>query len=472
MGGRLGRASLWLGAVLAVVLAVGWLTPYGGFALNMLPVGAGVSAQLACGGVFVSGRPLDDVVKNDILRLSPLTKWNSYALDRAGGTVAVTAMGLRTRTSLFRPGVGCTLLVDGTAEELRKQAEGIVLPQSGARPQPWPKGDVVDLADAPAGLDRAALDRAVADSFRDETAAREIDTRAIVVVYDGHIVAERYAPGFDRDTRLLGWSESKSVTATLIGTLIGDGRLALDAPAPVPEWKGGDPRAKITLRNLLNMSSGLEFEEPYDPGSDSTNMLFEQHDMGGFAASKPLIHAPGTFWSYSSGTANILSRIAFEKAGGTLKAYVAYARAHLFEPAGIRSAIFEPDESGNFVGSSYLYMNARDWARFGLLYLNRGVIDGHRIVSEEFVDFVRTPAPADPVKGYGAQFWLNGVVKGAREFPRLPADMFAAEGHNDEFTAIFPSRKAVIVRLGWTVGKGEFDRDRHFSAILAALPHP
>jgi CubicO group peptidase (beta-lactamase class C family) len=200
-------------------------------------------------------------------------------------------------------------------------------------------------------------------------------------------------------------------------------------------------------------------------------MLFQEHDMAAYAASKNLAHPPGTFWYYSSGTANILSRIVFQESGGSLAAYEAYARAHLFDPAGMTSATFEPDESGNFVGSSYLYMNARDWARFGLIFLNRGTINGHRIVPEDFVDFVRAPAPFDPHKGYGGQFWLNGYDdKGARQFPHLPADAYAAEGHNDEFTEIFPSRKAVIVRLGWTVNGAKFNRDRHFAAILAALP--
>jgi CubicO group peptidase (beta-lactamase class C family) len=469
----LGRAGLWFGGILLAGLAIGYFTPYGPFAINGPTVSAGVAAQLACAGVFVSNRPLDDVVKQDVLRLSPLTKWNRYDLNRAKNTVAVTAMGLRTRVALYRPGVGCTLLVDDDAAGLRKQAEGVPVPTNVLRPEPWPLGDAVDLNDLPADVDRAALDRAVEESFTDETPTRDIDTRAIVIVYEGHIVAERYAQGFGRNTRLLGWSASKSVTAALIGTLIGDGKLSLDALAPVSEWKrAGDPRGKITLRNLLNMSSGLAFNEPYYPGSDSTQMLFQEHDMGAYAASKPLAHPPGTFWSYSSGTANILSRIVFQHTGGTLATYEAYARAHLFDPAGINSAAFEPDESGNFVGSSYLYMNARDWARFGLLFLNRGMINGHRIVPESFVDFVRAPAPSDPNRGYGGQFWLNGVMKGAREFPHLPSDMFAAEGHNDEFVSIFPSNKAVIVRLGWTVNGAEFDRDKHFAAILAALPKP
>lgn len=466
------RARIGVGALALIGVGVGTFTPYGAFAIHGPSVGAGVAAQLACAGVFVSHRKLDDVVRDDVLRLSPLTKGNRYRIDQ--DSISVTAFGFVTRTAVYRPNVGCTLLVDSDAATLAQQAKSISAPPSVSTVQPWPFGDVVDTAAVPTGVDRAALDRAVADSFEDSTPNRDIDTRAIVVVYDGRIVAERYAPGFDRNTRLLGWSMSKSVTAALIGTLIASGKLALDAPPPIPEWKDqADPRSKITLRQLLNMSSGLAFNEPYDPGSDSTKMLFESHDMGAYAAAKSLAHAPGTFWSYSSGTANILSRLVFQETGGTLATYNAYARKVLFDPLGMSSATMEPDESGNFVGSSYFYATARDWARFGLLFLERGTIDGHRVLPESFIDFVRAPAPADPRKGYGGHFWLNGLAEPGskrRWFPHLPGDMYAAEGHNDEFVAIFPSRNAVIVRLGWTVGNASFDRDKHFAAILNSLP--
>ncbi len=472
----LGGRRLWFALIAALVLVGVVLSPYASYAVHGLPVGAGVAAELACAGVFVSDRTLDDVVRNDITRLSPLTKINRYVLDRADRSVSVTALGLVTRTAVYRPGIGCTLLVDDDAKTLRRQARDIPVPATAPRPAIWPAGDAVDLANLPAGIDRAALDKAVAAAFTDETPGKAIDTRAIVVVYDGRIVAERYAPGFGKTARFLGWSASKSVTATLVGTLVADGKLALDAPPPVPEWTApGDARGKITLRQLLNMSSGLEFDEPYDPGSDSTAMLFESHDMAAYAAAKPLVHKPGTVWSYSSGTANILSRLVFQAAGGTLAGYEAYARAHLFDPAGMTSAVFEPDETGDFVGSSYLYATARDWARFGLIYLDGGTINGRRIIPQSWVDFVRRPAPADATRGYGGQFWLNaqtGPDGTSRKFPHLPADYFAAEGHNDEFVAIFPARKVVIVRLGWTTGSASFNRDKHFAAMLAALPKP
>ncbi|MBV8978354.1 MAG: serine hydrolase, partial [Alphaproteobacteria bacterium] len=463
--GRWARASLWLGALALVLLGLLWLTPWGGFAISAVPVGNGVSAQLACGGVFVSGRTLDAVVKHDVWRLSPLTQKDSFALDRKAPSVTVTIFGLGARSAIFRPGIGCTLLADSDAATLRRQAEGIVIPPRMPRAGLWPEGDQV--APSPS----VALASAVEASFADDTPAHDIDTRAIVVVHRGRIVAERYVDGFGPDTPQLGWSMSKSVTAALIGTFIASGNLRLDQPAPVPEWTvAGDPRHSITLRNLLNMSSGLAFNEPYDPGSDSTAMLFESHDMAGYAATRALAHPPGAFWSYSSGTANILSRIAMMKSGGTLKSLEGYTQAHLFGPLGMTSAVWEHDESGNFVGSSYLYASARDWARFGLFILNDGVVRGQRLLPEGYVHFLCTPAPADPDKGYGALFWLNAIdAKGKREFSHLPADYCAAEGHNDEFVAIFPSRDAVIVRLGWTANDFRFDRDKHFAAILAAL---
>jgi CubicO group peptidase (beta-lactamase class C family) len=466
------KAALWLVGGVAVAAAVVRFSPVWPFVVNAPTVASGVAAQIACAGVFVSGRSLDDVTTHDVARLSPLIVGMNYTLDRKADSVSASMFGLATRTSFYRPGLGCTLLVQSTPDALRRQAAGISEPPRKLRAAMWPAGDRVDLQNIPAGLDRAALTRAVAESFTDDTPDHAVDTRAIVVVYDGRIVAERYAPGFTADMPLLGWSASKSVEATLVGTFVASGKISLDAPAPVAAWKSpGDPRGKITLRNLLNMSSGLAFFEPYLPGSDSTAMLYESPDMGAYAAAKPLAHPPGTVWSYSSGTANLLSRIAFEQAGGTLKDYDAYARAHIFDPAGMTSARFEPDESGNFVGSSYLYASARDWARFGLLYLNRGTINGTRVFPAWWADFVRTPAAAAKEKNYGAQFWLNGIRDGKRWFPHLPDDYYAAEGHNDQFVAIFPSRKAVIVRLGWSIADDSFNRDKHFAAILAALPH-
>ena len=432
---------------------------------------AGVAAKLACSGVFVSGRTLTDVVKADIERLSPLTRVVDYSLDQEAGTVTAIIQGV-ARTALYRPGVGATLMVDTDMQTLRRQADGLATTPRARGEGVWPAGEAIDPTPLP-GVDVAALGRALDAAFAEEAPEGGKDTRAMVVVQDGRIVAERYAPGFDKDTPLLGWSASKSALATLVGALVTDGRLDLDATALAPEWwSPDDPRRSITLDQLLRMSSGLSFSEPYYPGADSTVMLFERGDMAGFAASKPLEAPPGRLWSYSSGTTNLVSRIVMLAVGGTMAAYQRYARERLFEPAGMASAVFEPDPQGVIVGSSYLYATARDWARFGLLYLNGGELGGRRILSRAWVDYVRTPAPSAPLAEYGAHFRLNGFEAAGsskRVYPNLPHDIYLARGHFRQIVAIVPSRSAVIVRLGWTPDDDGFDMDRHFSEILAAL---
>jgi len=446
-----------------------------------LPTATGIAAKLACSGVFVSERPLQSVISQDIERLSPLVRPVHYQLDPARHSVTASLFGLAQRTAVYRPGVGCTLANGTGLARLLQQASGIETPKQEPREELWPLGDRVELAALPPGIDRPALRQAVTRAFEEDTPAHEIDTRAMVVVYGGRIVAERYAPGFTAETRLLGWSASKSVLGTLVGTLVTDGRMSLAAPAAVPEWRQpGDARAGITVGQLMQMSSGLAFAEPYHPGSDSTRMLFLNGDAGSYAAAKPLLHPPGTVWQYSSGTTNLLSRLVWQQVGGSLASYLNYARTRLLEPAAMRSFILEPDASGVFVGSSFAYATARDWARFGLLYLNRGELNGRQILSPAWVDYVRQPSPADASHYFGAHFWLNlphpagtshdGAAQ--REYPNLPADTYLAHGFNTQLVAIVPSRQAVIVRLGWTTGAASFDIDRHFAAILSALPQP
>ncbi|MBY8825604.1 serine hydrolase domain-containing protein [Sphingomonas colocasiae] len=438
---------------------------------NPADVGTAVAAQIACAGIFVSGRTEADVLRDDVHALAPFARAVTLSVDRKRRTVAAAAPGATTRTALYRPVVGCTLLtgktsvaaLDGQVARLRPARARA---DNGVRLTP---GAPI----RPAAIDRAALDAAVARAFDEQNKDGYPDTRAMLVVQHGAIVAERYAPGFDRDTRLLGWSATKSITAALIGLLVDDGVLQLDAPAPVPEWQGaGDPRAAITLRQLLNMASGLTFNESYEPGSDSLQMLFAASDMAAYAASRPLQHAPGTTWSYSSGTSNILSGIVFRATGGTLEAVTRFARTRLFEPAGMRSALIEPDEAGVPVGSSYGYATARDWARFGQLFLDRGRADGKQILSSGWVDFVRAPTTAAPRPLYGGQFWLNrGDDSGARKrmFADLPTDTFMALGHNEQIVAVIPSLDAVVVRLGWTPEGVDFDSNGYIGAIAAAL---
>lgn len=432
-------------------------------------LGTAVSAQIACAGIFVTGRAEADVLRDDVHALAPFTREVVLAVDRGARTVTASAPGAATRTAFYRPAVGCTLLTGDVAPAtLDAQARGLKAPVG--RDHGWRS---VRSAGRAAKVDVQALDRAVAAAFDEQNRAGHPDTRAIIVVQGGQIVAERYAPGFDRNSRLLGWSATKSIAGTLIGLLVDDGRLKLDAPAPIPEWQAaGDPRAAITLRQLLNMTSGLSFVEAYRPGNDSIRMLFEVGDMAALAQSRPLAQAPGSHWSYSSGTSNILSAILFHATGGTLEGMARFARERLFEPAGMKSALIEPDESGVLVGSSYGYATARDWARFGLLYLNGGMAGGKRLLSRDWVDFVRTPSSNDARPFYNGQFWLNRVEAGGPKgtaFRDLPDDAFMAMGHNGQMVMIIPSRNAVIVRLGWTPEGQVFDFNRYLTPIVAAL---
>jgi CubicO group peptidase (beta-lactamase class C family) len=291
-------------------------------------------------------------------------------------------------------------------------------------------------------------------------------TRAVTVVRDGRIVAERYAPGFGPDMALPGWSMAKSVTGTLAGLLVREGKTAITAPAPVSEWRG-DARKAITLGDLLRMSSGLAFTEDYwTPYSDVNVMLFASPDTGAVAAAKPLDAAPGARWAYASGTTNIISR-AMRTAFPSHADYLAFPRRALFDRIGMTSAVIEPDASGTFVGSSYLFATAGDWARLGILYAQDGVWNGERILPEGWVRYSTTPAPAAPSGEYGAHWWLK--LGGTSTDAKLPADAFHASGHGGQFVTVIPSRQIVIVRMGLSLKRGAWDQTAFAAAVLAAL---
>jgi len=445
------------------------------FAFYSLPMGSGAAAKLACSGVYVMGREPDEVIRRDMRPFyNPLMKVASFEFDQEKQTASASMLGMFSKKALYRPGVGCTLMHETSREELLQQSKGIAEHPRNHRPEAWPAGDVVVIDERDATIDWDQLNKAIEGSFEDNTENKIIDTRAVIVVYDGKIIAERYADGFDEQSRFLSWSASKNITSALIGTMVMDGKLALHQPAPVPEWSAvDDPRRNIHLNHVLTMSTGLKFDEPYLPNSDSTNMLFHAEKMGAFAAGKPLGYEPGSKWAYSSGTTNILSRVLHDTAGGSLKSVHDYSWQRFFEPVGMTSAIFEPDTYGSFVGSSYFYASARDWARFGLLYLNEGRVGDQQILSKEWVKYSRTPVEASHGM-YGAQFWLNigdPAIDRKPLMPDAPKDMYLASGYNAQWTAIVPSKNAVVVRMGWTTLGAKFDANRHISEILKALPH-
>lgn len=305
----------------------------------------------------------------------------------------------------------------------------------------WPQGSLAEPV-------RRRLGALLDDAFGAARHPALGETHAVVVVQGGRIVAERYAAGFGPDVTCPSWSKAKSITHALVGLAVADGRLDIDAPADVPEWQGaGDPRRAITLDQLLRMSSGLDFIEAYLPGgrSDVIEMLFGRgrDDVAQFAASVPLAHPPGTWFSYSSGTTNIVSRCLARAIGATGEAFEAFMRERLFRPLGMKRPIPKFDAAGTFIGSSFCFATARDFARFGLLYLRGGRWEGRRLLPESWVDHARTPTWQQPgvTDGrYGAHWWLDMAGPGS----------FSANGYEGQYTVLVPDLDLVVVRHGKT----------------------
>jgi len=288
------------------------------------------------------------------------------------------------------------------------------------------------------------------------------ETRALIVWHDGKMVAERYAPGYDRNTRFISWSMAKSVTGVLIGMLVSDGRLRLDSSVPIPLWqRPGDPRGEITLRQLLQMRSGLRHVEAGDPPytSDEVRMLFldGRDDMARYAEAQPLQYDAGQKWVYSTNTAVILAdlaaRVLAPGANPEMRRRVVldYLRTRLFDPVGMHSAVPEFDAAGTMVGGSSIHATARDWALFGEFLRHRGAAGGVQLVPRQWIDFMTSPSPRE--SQYGAQIWLNRPATSGSPslFPgKGPADLFACEGHLGQYVLVSPSRRLVVVRLGMT----------------------
>jgi CubicO group peptidase (beta-lactamase class C family) len=330
----------------------------------------------------------------------------------------------------------------GALTPLPPQPAGVAWPTRG-----WPEGGPA------AGVDHTALETAVAKLFAPVGRAGLPDTRALLVVSGGRVVLERYAAGFGRDSRFRSWSMAKSVTQCLAGILVRDGRLALDGPAPVPEWQPpGDPRAALTLRQLLNMTSGLDNAD----GGDGADSLVAKLFFGDFskdtlkgAEQAELAHAPGTHWDYSTATSQIVSGIVGRTVGGGREGVRAFAERELAAPLGIRSLVLEFDAAETMLGGGYVWASARDWARLGLLYLRDGRWEGRRLLPEGWVDFTRTPAPAANNGTYGAHFWLSGEP-GPEQWPTLRPgiEAFQMNGNAGQFVVLVPDRDLVVVRLG------------------------
>ena len=413
-------------------------------------VAVGYKTKTLCSGVFISQRTPESILSNDLSEGLPAPL--EFIINQIHTEVKEQAttgnlFNLVTRKAVFRPGLGCTLLVGSSAGQLnlaslphfvQPQSEAIPL-SSSVKPKELTKVDRL-----PPEIDSSKLQALVEASFAEKNPNNVPRTRALIILYDGSIIAEQYAPGFNQDTPLIGWSMTKSVTGALVGILVKEGKLSLEDRNLLPQWEK-DNRKEITLKQLLQMNSGLEFEEYCeDPLADCPQMLFNSKNMTAYAANKPLIKEPGSDWDYASGTTNIISKIIRDAVGGTDIDYFTFPRRALFDRLGMSTAVIETDTVGNFVGSSYMYASARDWARFGLLYLQDGVWENERILPEGWVEFSRTSATV--AKGrYGAHFWL---MKNNPKQKPLPEALFFADGYQGQSVIIIPSKKLVVVRLG------------------------
>lgn len=413
-----------------------------------LTLGAAGYAKILCSAIFVSGRDEAEARRNSAFFLTPESEREhiTTAVDRERKLVRVTVRGLVTRSAGFYGDQGCVIHPEGTESVFfTPVAVKTTLPDAGS--QPWPMGDVLPDGPWPAEVDKPALDAAVDVAFSDPEAL----TAAVVVLHKGRIVAERYGEGATKDTQLESWSMGKSLTATLIGLLIEQGALALDAPAPVPSWqRPGDPRRAIRVSDLLRMSSGLHCTSPGDPDFSAANG-YPAHvlvytgaiDVFRFSTSRPLQFPPNTEGRYRNCdplTLGYLIRQAVEARG---EEYLTWPQRALFDRIGIRRQVLEPEAYGNFVLSGYDYGTARNWARLGLLYAQDGVWQGTRLLPEGFVQFVRTPAPGWKAPEYGGLFWLNAAGD-----LKMPKDAYWMAGAGGQRVIVIPSRDLVIVRLG------------------------
>jgi CubicO group peptidase (beta-lactamase class C family) len=447
-------AALGLVLLLLVLVFALWVKPP-----DLLRVGANYSAKIVCSNVFLAGRDPEDVLRTDVQAPGvALLRLMRISVDRQQRVVRAGLLGfIGDGLAIARPGTGCTVVPDGRLDFAQahydsKQADGAQrqsdITAAATTDAPWPDGTAVTTT--------PTLDRLLTD---DNLAGPGV--RAIVVVDHGRIVAERYAQGFTAATPLLGWSMSKSVLAGLVGLLIEERRLSLEQPAGAWPSPPGDNRAHIRIADLLAMSSGLRFNETYGAVSDVTRMLYLQPDMAAFARDQPLLHPPGEFWSYSSGTANILSRIVQDAAG---TAGAAYPKQSLFGPLGMTSATMETDESGTLVGSSYMYATARDWARYGQFLLQQGVWQGREMLPPGYVAMMATPVASSRGQYGKGLVWLD-----REPGDKLPDDTFWMQGHDGQSVAIIPSRALVVVRLGLTPANEHYRPHPLVIALLDAV---
>jgi CubicO group peptidase (beta-lactamase class C family) len=404
---------------------------------------------------FIDNRSLESVEKgdNDI----PLLDLATSKINEAGKFVTSNVYGLKERKAIYREGIGATLINDKFDEtkpyEVPKRTKLV-------NNLPFPYGNNEPRDTVFANIDYAKLNKAVSNAF-DVAGGKTKRSRSVLVLYKDKLVAEKYESGFTKNSKLLGWSMTKSITGTMFGVLQKQKKFDIYKPAPIAEWQN-DERKIITTNDLLHMNSGLEWVENYNTICDATIMLFGSEDMAKVQLEKPALFKPNTHWNYSSGTSNLLSAI-LRKQFKTHQEYLDFWYSGLIDKIGMNSAIIETDMVGNYVGSSYAWATTRDWSKLGLLYLHKGNWNGEQILDESWVKYVSTPTNTSN-GDYGAQFWLNAGGK----YKDAPRDMFYCSGFQGQKVFIIPSLDLVIVRMGLTDDL-EFDFNIFLKEVVSAI---
>ncbi|WP_309085267.1 serine hydrolase [Chelativorans sp.] len=449
-------AGFLVAALVAVALWL-WLAPP-----DLIRVGANYAAKTVCSNVFLANRDPQTVLAEDVQAPGhPLLRLMRVEVDAAQASVRAGLFGSAgDGLAAYLGATGCAAIPDGDmAAAPRLFVDRPAQPRST---ELWPDGIRIDVSGKPAVA-----------AILDDPAMTGPGMRAVVIVQDGRIIGERFGPGVtDFEQPLLGWSMTKSVNAAIVGTLVGAGRLSVHDKGLFPRW-AGDGRVEITLAHLLGMESGLAFNEYYGGVSDVTRMLYLEPDMAAFAANQPLLHRPGTQFAYSSGSSVMASR-AWQNVFARPEEALEWPRRALFDPLGMETAVFETDARGTFVGSSYLYASARDWARFGLLLLQDGVWKGQRLLPEGWAEWMRTPTKASGGE-YGRGLWLHGP-RVATPFGQdadagfdLPDDAYWLIGHDGQTITILPSRRLVVLRMGLTPAKLAYKPQALVEAVVRAL---
>ena len=440
----------YFGLFLIVVIIIVVLVNY-----PKLDLISGFSAKSVASAHYIDGRSLQMIESgdNDIALVDLATN----LIDEKAQSASASVYGLKTRKAVYREGLGAVLVDDDFDLNAKYEVPKRNFTNNNL---PFPYGNNEPKDTVFANVDYDKLQKAINNAF-DEKGTKIKRTRSAIVIYKDKIIAEKYDTGFTKNSKILGWSMTKSITATMFGILQKQGKFDIYKPAPITEWKN-DSRSKITTNDLLHMNSGLEWEEKYDEISDATKMLFEAKDMTFSQIDKPAVAKPNMLWNYSSGTTNLLSGI-LRKQFKTQQEYLDFWYSNLIDKIGMHSMLIETDMSGNYVGSSYGWATTRDWAKFGLLYLHKGNWNGEQLFDESWVKYITTPTNTSEGR-YGAHFWLNA----GGFYPDAPRDLYSCNGFQGQMVFIIPSLDLVIVRMGLKEDPG-FDFNGFLREVIASL---